>query len=109
MELAFEAVRNNGGLCILAGNLPAGEHIFIDPFNLIRGKRIIGTWGGETHPDRDIPFYTEAFIKGRLPLSALITHEFSLEEVNFAFDELERGRLGRGLVNMSLGQPLEAK
>jgi S-(hydroxymethyl)glutathione dehydrogenase/alcohol dehydrogenase len=54
MEVAFKAVKDKGGLCILAGNLPTGQNISIDPFDLIKGKRIIGTWGGETDPDKDI-------------------------------------------------------
>jgi S-(hydroxymethyl)glutathione dehydrogenase/alcohol dehydrogenase len=40
---------------VLAGNLPAGEGVSLDPFDLIKGKRSPGTWGGETQPDRDIP------------------------------------------------------
>jgi len=46
METAFQAVHDNGGLCVLAGNLPHGERISLDPFDLIRGKLIVGTWGG---------------------------------------------------------------
>lgn len=57
MEAAFRSVRDSGGLCVLAGNLPHGEQISINPFDLIRGKRIVGTWGGETRPDDDLPRY----------------------------------------------------
>ena len=39
MEQAFRVVRETGGLCVLAGNLPAGDLISIDPFSLIKGKR----------------------------------------------------------------------
>ena len=45
METAFQCVRNKGGLCIITGNLPQGVKISLNPFNLISGKRIIGTWG----------------------------------------------------------------
>ena len=45
MEAAIAAVRAPGGTAVLAGNLPAGERIRLDPFDLIRGKRILGTWG----------------------------------------------------------------
>ncbi|MBI2901279.1 MAG: zinc-binding dehydrogenase [Planctomycetes bacterium] len=105
MEAAFKAVKNGGGLCVLAGNLPSGECISIDPFDLIRGRRIVGTWGGETDPDRDIPLYAAMFLEGRLPLSRLIAREFALEEINLALDELDAGVLGRGLVDLSLARP----
>ena len=98
MQAAFNAVRDQGGLCVLAGNLAAGQTIQIDPFHLIRGKRIVGTWGGETAPDRDIPRYVAEYLAGRLNLSALITHEYSLREINQAVADLEDGKVGRALI-----------
>lgn len=100
MEMAFQSVRDGGGLCVLAGNLPAGERISLDPFDLIRGKQIIGTWGGETQPDRDIPKYVELFLSGKLKLSGLITHTYALEEVNQALDDMEKGKVGRAIIAM---------
>jgi S-(hydroxymethyl)glutathione dehydrogenase/alcohol dehydrogenase len=101
METAFRSVRNQGGLCVLAGNLPHGERIGIDPFDLIRGKQLVGTWGGETRPDEDLPRYAEWFLQGRLPLAELITHEYSLEEINTALAEMEQGRVSRALIRMA--------
>lgn len=101
MELAFQAVRPQGGLCVLAGNLPAGERISIDPFDLIRGRRVVGTWGGETDPDRDIPRYVALYLAGKLRLDRLITHTYALAQVNAALDDLERGAVGRALIDMA--------
>ncbi len=58
METAFRAVKNQTGLCVIAGNLKHDEKIEINPFDLILGKRIIGTWGGESSIDHDISFYS---------------------------------------------------
>ena len=102
MESAFRAVRYNGGLCILAGNLPHGGRITIDPYDLIKGKRLVGTWGGESQPDRDIPRYVDLIVSGKLNLGSLITHEYALDGVNRALDDLEAGRVGRALINMRL-------
>lgn len=101
METAFEAVRDNGGLCILAGNLPYGNRISLNPFHLIRGKRIIGSWGGETQPDQDIPMYAELYLSGKLKLDRLLTHSYSLDNINKALADLENGRVGRALIDMS--------
>ena len=98
MEIAFQAVRDNGGLCVLAGNLPDGQRISLNPFDLIRGKRIVGSCGGETNPDRDIPLYVDLYLSGKLKLDRLITHIFSLKNINDAFDLLERGKVGRSLI-----------
>ncbi len=102
MESAFQATRDGGGLCILAGNLPAGEKIAINPFDLIRGKRIIGTWGGETQPDRDIQLYARLYLTGRLDLSALISHDVNLCSVSACLHELERGTISRAVVGMNI-------
>jgi len=103
METAFRAVRDNGGLCVLAGNLPHGQRISLNPFDLIRGKGIIGTWGGESQPDRDIPLHVDLYLAGKLKLDMLITHEYWLEDINRAFDDLEQGKVGRALIKMGKG------
>ena len=102
MEMAFRAVRDHGGLCVLAGNLPLGEKISIDPFDLIKGKRIIGTWGGETKPDRDIPLYVDLYMKGRLKLENMGTHCYRLDDINIAIQDLKSGTVGRALIDMDL-------
>lgn len=99
MEAAFASVRDNGGLCVLAGNLPQGENISIDPMALIKGKRIIGTWGGETNTDHDIPVYVDLYHKGKLGLDMLITHEYGFKEINRALNDLKDGKVGRAIIN----------
>lgn len=100
METAYRAVRQNGGLCILAGNLPRDQVISIDPFELIQGKRVVGTWGGETQVDRDIPLYVTLYLSGKLHLNTFITHEYPLTLINQAFQDLENGKVGRALIQM---------
>lgn len=100
METAFKVVRDHGGLCILAGNLPQGERIALDPFDLIKGKHIIGTWGGESYLDRDIPIYVDLYLSGKLKLERLITQTYSLDNVNQALADLENGQVGRAVIDM---------
>ncbi len=82
----------------MAGNLPQGETISIDPFDLIKGKRIVGTWGGETNPDQDIPFYINAFLADHMNLTALIAENYQLAQINEAISEMESGQVGRCLI-----------
>ena len=100
METAFQAVRDNGGLCVLAGNLARGEKISIDPFALIKGKRIIGSWGGETNPDKDIPHYVKLYLSGKIKLGSLISHQYSLEAINDALAAFEAGETTRVLIEI---------
>jgi S-(hydroxymethyl)glutathione dehydrogenase/alcohol dehydrogenase len=105
MEAAFESIRPAGGLCILAGNLPHGQRIKLDPYDLIKGKRIIGTWGGESTPDKDIPQYVQRYLDKNLPLELLITHEYTLPDINRALFDLTRGQVGRAVINVSRIEP----
>lgn len=100
MEQAFESVRAGGGLCVLAGNLRFGERISIDPFELIKGKRLVGSWGGETDPDRDIPRYAKLYLERKLKLDELITRRYPLDQVNEALADLEAGKVARALIAM---------
>jgi len=100
MEAAFASVAYGGGLCVIAGNVTFGKKISIDPFDLIKGRKIIGTWGGETIPDRDLPRYAKLFLEGKLPIDQLASHEWPLEDINTAFDELETGGVSRALIRM---------
>ena len=100
MEAAYQSLKAPG-LCILAGNLPKGEKISIDPFDLICGKQIRGTWGGKSSIDEDVATYADLFLKGELKLTELITHEVPLSEINTLVDQLQKGEVGRGLVSCS--------
>jgi len=97
MEKAFSSLKAPG-LCVLAGNLPKGEQITIDPFDLIRGKRITGTWGGASQIDTDVITYAQHFLEGSFDLTSLITHITPLSEINDLLSLLEAGQVGRGLV-----------
>lgn len=98
MEAAFASVRFDGGRAVLAGNLPAGETIAVDPLELIRGKRLLGCWGGDTRPERDIPRYAGLFLEGKLKLAELVSHRCALEQVNEVLAALDRGEVARALL-----------
>lgn len=101
IEQAFDAVRRGGGLCVFASHPAHGSRISIDPFELICGKRIQGSWGGDCRPDEDIPRFAELYRNGRLPLERLITKRYRLEDINEALDDLEAKRVGRPLLEIS--------
>lgn len=97
IETAFSSLNNNG-TCVFASHPPFGEKILIDPFELICGKRIFGTWGGECDPDKDTLLFAELYLAGKLPLDKLITKRYTLDEINEALDDLESLRVNRPLI-----------
>ena len=57
--------------------------------------------GGDAVPDVDIPRYIRLMQAGKMTLDGLITHEFSLEEINEVIGLVRSGEAGRVLINMS--------
>lgn len=95
IEKSLECVKWDiwdGGLVVNAGNPPHGEKISIDPY-VLKGKRITGSWGGLTRPERDIPLYVGLYLAGKLKLDNLITARFKFDEINQAFQLMGKGEL----------------
>ncbi|UAA39531.1 zinc-binding dehydrogenase [Paraneptunicella aestuarii] len=102
IEMAFEAVRDAGGQCIFASHPKEGEMIRLEPHAFHRGKSIRGSWGGGSQPDRDIPLFVELYKAGKLPnLELLLSHEYSLDEINQALDDLEARKITRALIKIA--------
>lgn len=100
IELGFSLIRKSGGKLLFASHPPEGEMIRLAPHELISGKQIAGSWGGATTPDLDIPKMHTLFQNANIPLGALLTKRYSLEQVNEALDDLEAGRVFRPLIVM---------
>jgi S-(hydroxymethyl)glutathione dehydrogenase/alcohol dehydrogenase len=100
IEQAFESVRRGGGVCVFASHPENGKRISIDPYELICGKQLRGSWGGSSNPDRDIPMFAKLYREGKLPLEKLITKRYSLDAINDALNDLEHHRVGRPLIEI---------
>ena len=100
IETAFQAVRKFGGLCVFASHPAFGDKIQIDPHDLISGKRIEGSWGGSSNPDQDTPKFARFYQEGNLPLERLLSRRYRLAEINQALNDLERGDMLRGLIEL---------
>jgi len=101
IEQAFKAVRKNGGTAVFASHPKEGDLIKLDPFDLISGRRIIGTWGGSCKPDEDIPHFAKLYRDGSLPLEKLLTNQYSLENINQALEDLEHRKIARALIEIN--------
>lgn len=99
---ALACVRSQGGAAAVIGNARYGARAEIDPAQFNQGKRLLGTWGGDTVPDRDYPRYMRLLASGRLDLGALISRSYKLAETGAAIDNLEAGDDLRPMIDMSL-------
>lgn len=99
MEMAFECLKNDG-TAIIAGNLEPGEKISIDPFELIKGKKLRGTWGGECVIDKEVPFYAAEYLEGKMAIDKMVSKIYPFDQINEGLKDLEEGKLIRGVVMM---------
>lgn len=100
IELGF-ALLNKSGKLVFASHPESGEKISLDPFEMINGKKIFGTFGGGSMPDEDIKIISKLLRESRLSLEYMLGNVFMLENINTALDELELGQPGRSLIRMS--------
>jgi S-(hydroxymethyl)glutathione dehydrogenase / alcohol dehydrogenase len=89
IESAFSSI-NDHGTVVVVGNSINRNNISIDPFELIKGKKLMGSWGGNcTH--RDI----SNFILMNIDLSKLKTKTYNLEDINKAIKDFKSGYCGK--------------
>ncbi len=101
VRLAAYDATGNKGVTVFAGVPFAGDRLSIDSFPLHFGRRMIGSHGGETVPETDIPRYIRLFREGKLKLAELITHRYPLDAINDAVETVRHGATcGRCVIHM---------
>ena len=89
------------GKTILVGVPRKGDNISIPSLPLHFNKVLTGSHGGGAEPDKDIPRFLRLMDAGKLNFDGLITHEFSLENINEAIQVFRSGEAGRIILNMT--------
>jgi Zn-dependent alcohol dehydrogenase len=90
---------NRGGAALLIGITPPGARALLDTSLFIGNRSFSRTSGGDCRPERDFPLFVRWYSEGKLKLNELVTHRYSLDQINTAVDDLEHGRmLGRGIL-----------
>ena len=103
-QLAYDMTNGKTGVTVLCGVPFAADRLSIDSFPLHMGRRLIGSHGGDTRPDIDIPRYVGLYRLGKLRLDELITNRFGLADINRAVETVRAGRAcGRCIIEMHGG------
>ncbi len=87
-----------GGKCVVAGMAPLGSAVSIQSYELLLGKTITGTVQGDIKAQLDIPRYVDMFMDGKIPFDKMISKIYTLEQVNEAFEALEKGEVIRSVI-----------
>jgi S-(hydroxymethyl)mycothiol dehydrogenase len=63
-----------------------------------RGGSLKSSWYGDCLPSRDFPMLIDLHLQGRLPLDRFVSETIALDEVEAAFDKMQRGDVLRSVV-----------
>lgn len=99
---ALSKLSKNGRL-IAVGQPPPGESLNIEnSLNLFKGSGMAfrATQGGDVHPEIDFERFINLYRHGMLSVTKIITHRFSLDDINVAFEVLRSSVAGRIMIDI---------
>jgi S-(hydroxymethyl)glutathione dehydrogenase / alcohol dehydrogenase len=98
MRQALECCHKGWGVSTIIGVAPAGAEIRTRPFQLVTGRRWIGSAFGGARGRTDVPRIVDWYMDGRIDIDSLITHTMPLSEINHGFELMEKGESIRSVV-----------
>lgn len=88
------------GTVFFVGVPKIDSKITIEPFDIHMLRKLVGSCGGGTFPDKDIPKYMELYKRKQFKLKELITCVVSLNNINKGIENMLSGKTGRCIVEM---------
>ena len=98
MRQALECCHKGWGQSIIIGVAPAGAEIATRPFQLVTGRRWLGTAFGGARGRTDVPRIVDWTMQKKITVDELITHRLTLDEINRGFELMKRGESIRSVV-----------
>ena len=99
MRAALECAHRGWGTSCVIGVAASGKEISTRPFQLVTGRKWVGTAFGGWKSRSDVPKLVERYLDGELEVDAYITHTFKgVGATNDAFEALHGGDCLRAVV-----------
>ncbi|HYF49860.1 MAG TPA: zinc-dependent alcohol dehydrogenase family protein [Planctomycetota bacterium] len=92
---AYAATRR-GGVTVTIGLPHPSKQLSISALSLVAEERtLMGSYMGSAVPRRDVPRFIALYQSGLLPVDTLFSRHIQLQEINSAFDALDKGEAVR--------------
>ena len=98
MRQALECCHKGWGQSIIIGVAPSGAEIATRPFQLVTGRRWLGSAFGGARGRTDVPKIVDWYMDRKIAIDELITHRLKLEDINEGFELMKRGESIRSVV-----------
>ena len=99
IEFAFSITRKFGGKCIFASHPKHSSNIKLKPHDLISGKKIWGSWGGSSDPQKIANYMAPFFLKNKKFLDLYFSKEYPLNKINRAIKDFKYKSTVKLIVN----------
>ncbi|KAI9094612.1 chaperonin 10-like protein [Phlyctochytrium arcticum] len=101
MRAALEATHKGWGVSVIIGVAGAGQEISTRPFQLVTGRTWKGSAFGGVKGRTELPGLVKKYQDGQLDIDTYVTHTFSLEDINKAFDAMHEGSCIRSVIKLA--------
>ena len=99
VQAAAAAVRKNGSIVLTGLANPEALTVQLSGTDLtLNRKHVLGSLFGDCNPAYDIKRMLELYRAGKLKLDELVTKQYSLDQINDGYADLEAGKNIRGVV-----------
>ena len=98
MRQALECTHRGWGVSTVIGVAGAGQEISTRPFQLVTGRRWIGSAFGGARGRTDVPKIVDWYMDKKINIDDLITHVLPLDRINDAFDLMTIGESIRTVI-----------
>jgi S-(hydroxymethyl)glutathione dehydrogenase/alcohol dehydrogenase len=99
MRAALECAHRGWGQSVVIGVSGAGQEISTRPFQLVTGRKWLGTAFGGVKGRTQLPGMVEDAMRGDIQLAPFVTHTLPLERINEAFDLMHEGKSIRTVIH----------
>ena len=99
MRAALECAHRGWGQSVIIGVAGAGQEISTRPFQLVTGRKWMGTAFGGVKGRTQLPGMVEDAMRGDIQLAPFVTHTMPLDDINHAFDLMHEGKSIRSVIH----------
>ena len=98
VKAAYDMCAKSGTVTVV-GIAPIGAEAGINAVDLVRNEKTMrGTYYGSARSLTDMPTMVDMYRSGKLNLDELVVRHYSLDQINEAYGDMDKGEIGRGAI-----------
>ncbi len=96
------AAAKRGGTAVVVGVPAMGQDVTVPGLSLpLEEKSLVGSLYGSANMRRDMPRLLDLYMQKKLKIDELISRTITLDQINTAFDAMEKGEVARSVILFS--------